>query len=163
MSEKKKKSGKNELSKVKDPVPKGLTLAEVLSHPAVQQLNQKLEEARQIMAGLPEAIGRAVAEAQRAGKIGPLPLVSGPPVLLRTNNDNVEFHRKGRIVQDGKEVAPEGPTQTDFVKDIGARRAFGGCGLPALPAPATKPDALPLAPSPEPTLDAPPADLASGC
>ncbi len=158
MVEKKKKGGKNELSRVKDPVPQGLTLQEVLAHPAVKQLNQKLEEARQIMAGLPEAIGRAVAEAQRAGKIQPIPLVSGPPVSLRTSNENVEFHRKGRIVQNGEEVAPEGPTQTDLVKDIGNRRAFGGCALPALPAPAAKP----VAPPPEKAPDEPPADPTSG-
>jgi len=158
MVEKKKKGGKNELSRVKDAVPKGLTLEQVLEHPAVKQLNQKLEEARQIMAGLPEAIGRAVAEAQRAGKIQPIPLISGPAVQLKTNNENVEFHRKGRIVQNGQEVAPEGPTQTDFVKDIGNRRAFGGCALPALPAPASKSPAPPAAPEP----DAPPSDPATG-
>lgn len=147
MAEKKKKGGKNELSKVKDSKSGGLTLQEVLSHPAVVQLNQKLEEARKLMASLPEAIGRAVAQAQRDGKIQPIPLISGPAVQLKANNENVEFHRKGRIVQNGEEVAPEGPTQTDFVKDIGSRRAFGGCGLPALPAP-------------KPAV--PPADAASG-
>lgn len=161
MAEKKKKGGKNELSKVKDPMAQGLTMAELMSHPGVQQLNQKLEEARRIMAGLPEAIGRAVAEAQRAGKVQPLPLVSGHAVQLRSTNDNVEFHRKGRIVQDGKEVAPEGPTQVDFVKMLNAR-SFGGCALPALPAPATKPPAPPVDPAPEVPPEASPADPASG-
>lgn len=159
MGEKKKKGDKQELSKVKEAPPQGLTLEQVMAHPVVQQLNQKVDEMRQLVQGLPEAIGRAVAEAQRAGRSAPR--ASGPPVALRTNNENVEFHRKGRIVQDGKEVAPEGPTQRDFVKDLGEIRGQGDGAPPslqALPAPAVKPPAPPPESLPEP----PPADPASG-
>lgn len=154
MGDKKKKGGKHELSKVEESSSQALSLEQVMAHPAVQQLNQKLEETRQLIAGLPEAIGRAVAEAQRAGKVQALPLVSGPPVQLKSMNDNVEFHRKGRIVQNGKEVAPEGPTQGDFVRDLGSLRKAGGPAIPTLPAPVIKP--------PEPPSEPPPADPASG-
>jgi len=136
MSEKKKK-GKQELAKVQEEAIRSLTVEQVMKHPAVQQINKKFEEMQQLVQALPEAIGRAVAEAQRSKK---LPIVSGPSVPLNFDNGNVEFYRKGRIVQDGKEVAPEGPTQGDFVKDLeqlGSAGAFGRA-IPALPAP-TKP------------------------
>jgi hypothetical protein len=136
----KKKGPKQDL--VKHENAKSLNLEQVMAHPVVQQMNKKLEEMRQLVQGLPEAIGRAVAEAQRAGRPR---VVSGPPVALRPDNANVEFHRKGKIIQDGKEVAPEGPTQRDFVKDLGEMRGQGGPPLPALPAPAAKPPVDPPA------------------
>jgi hypothetical protein len=139
MNDKKKKDAKQELSKPQEAA-QALTLEQVMAHPVVQALNRKVEEMRQLVQGLPEAIGRAVAEAQRAGRPR---VVSGPPVALRPDNANVEFHRKGKIIQDGKEVAPEGPTQRDFVKDLGEMRGQGGSPLPALPAPAAKPPAQP--------------------
>lgn len=115
MSDKKnKKDAKQSLVKAQES--QGLSLEQVMAHPAVIELNKKLEETRQLIAGLPEAIGRAVAEAQRASRIPAR--ASGPPVALAGSNADVEFHRKGRIVQDGKEIAPEGPTQVDFVRDI---------------------------------------------
>lgn len=144
MSDKKKKQ---DLVKVQEA--HGLTLEQAMAHPVVQQMNKKLEEMRQVIEGLPEAIGRAVAEAQRAGRGAPR--ASGPPVALRTDNANVEFHRKGRIVQDGKEVAPEGQTQRDFVKDLGAVRSqWDGTppSLPALPTPPAKPPVEPDAKPP---------------
>lgn len=104
--EEKKDEKKQELAKVDESKSGGLTLDQVMAHPAVQQLSQRLEETKQLLQSLPEAIGRAVAEAQRAGRV---PLVSGPAVELRpSGNGSVEFHRKGRIVENGKEVVPEG-------------------------------------------------------
>lgn len=111
---------KQELSKVEEqPKSQGLTLSEVMAHPVVQEMNKKLESMSQLLQQLPEAIGRAVAEAQRANS-NRVPLVSGPPVSLRTpiEGRQVEFHRRGKIVEDGQEIAPEGPTQGDFNKDI---------------------------------------------
>jgi hypothetical protein len=103
--EEKKDEKKQELAKVDEQSkPGGLTLDQVMSHPAVQQLSQRLEETKQLLQGLPEAIGRAVAEAQRAGRV---PLVSGPAVELRPSGGSVEFHRKGRIVENGQEIVPE--------------------------------------------------------
>lgn len=119
---------KKDLSKVEEP-PKtgGLTIAEVMAHPVVQEMNQKLENMSQLLQALPEAIGRAVAEAQRANRPGTVPLVSGPPVELKpfAAGGNVEFHRKGRIVENGQEVAPEGPTQGDYNQDIEDLRRKG--------------------------------------
>jgi hypothetical protein len=109
-----KKPKKQELAKVKET--QALSLEQALAHPVVQQMSKKLDEMRQLVQGLPEAIGRAVAEAQRASR--PVSRISGPPVGLQPQNANVEFHRKGKIIQDGKEISPEGPTQTDFVNDI---------------------------------------------
>jgi hypothetical protein len=105
--EEKKDERKQELAKVDEQSKSGgLTLDQVMSHPAVQQLSQRLEETKQLLQSLPEAIGRAVAEAQRAGRV---PLVSGPAVELRpSGNGSVEFHRKGRIIENGKEIVPEG-------------------------------------------------------
>lgn len=101
------KKDRQELAKVDEQSKSaGLTLDQVMSHPAVQQLSQRLEETKQLLQSLPEMIGRAVAEAQRAGRV---PLVSGPAVELRpSGNGSVEFHRKGRIVENGKEIVPEG-------------------------------------------------------
>lgn len=117
MSEKK-KPGKGGLVQAKPAEQQALTLEQVMAHPVVQQLNQKLEETKQLLQGLPEAIGRAVAEAQRPNK---LPQASGPPVAVRpfAPASKIEFHKKGRIVQDGKEIAPEGQTQRDFNEDLG--------------------------------------------
>lgn len=110
MTDEKDKEKKQELSKVEEqPKPGGLTIAEVMAHPVVQEMNRKLESMTQLLQGLPEAIGRAVAEAQRVNS-NKVPLVSGPAVELRPSGGSVEFHRKGRIVEDGKEIAPEGMT-----------------------------------------------------
>lgn len=100
---------------------RGLTIEEVLKHPVVQQMNQKLEDMRALVAGLPEAIGRAVATAQNASRAT---LPSGPPVALKASNEGVQFLRKGRIVQNGKEIAPEGPTRggKDHPRDPGAMK-----------------------------------------
>jgi len=116
MSEKK-KIGKKGLIHSKAGDQQALTLEQVMAHPVVQQLNQKLEETRQLLQGLPEAIGRAVAEAQRPNR---LPQASGAPVVVRpfASTATVEFHRKGRIVQDGKEVAPAGQTSRDFHQEL---------------------------------------------
>jgi hypothetical protein len=154
MSDKKDKKGaKGALVPI--PVQQSLTLEQAMAHPVVQQMNKKLEEMRQVIEGLPEAIGRAVAEAQRSGRT--VSRAFGPPVALKTDNANVEFHRKGRIVQDGKEVAPEGQTQRDFVKDLGALRGqWDGTSpsLLALPTPPVKPPAEPDAKPPvEPPLE----------
>ena len=109
MADEKDKEKKQELAKVEEsPKTGGLTIAEVLAHPVVQQMNQKLESMQQLLQALPEAIGRAVAEAQRANRPGTIPLVSGPAVELRPSGGSVEFHRKGRIVENGKEIVPEG-------------------------------------------------------
>lgn len=109
MADEKDKEKKQELAKVEEqPKAGGLTIAEVLAHPVVQQMNQKLENMQQLLQALPEAIGRAVAEAQRANRPGTIPL-SGPLVELRpSGSGSVEFHRKGRIVENGKEIVPEG-------------------------------------------------------
>ena len=125
----KKKNPKQELAQVKEA--QALSLEQALAHPVVQQMSKKLDEMRQLVQGLPEAIGRAVAEAQRAGARPRV--LSGPPVALQPQNTNVEFHRKGRIVQDGKEIAKEGPTQGDFVKDLQALKVESH--LPSLEAP----------------------------
>lgn len=121
MSEK--KSAKGNLSQIKrKPEERGLTMEEVLKHPVVQQMNKKLEDMRELVAGLPEAIGRAVAAAQRANGAT---LPSGPPVALKESNDGVEFHRKGKIIQQGKEIAPEGPTRggKDHPRDLEALKS----------------------------------------
>lgn len=156
MSEKKKKKDeKGALVQAKAGDQQAISLEQAMAHPVVQQMTKKLDEMRQIVEGLPEAIGRAVAEAQRAGRVAPR--ASGPPVSLRTDNANVEFHRKGRIVQDGKEVAPEGPTQRDFVKDLGTLRGqWDGApsSLLALPAPPAK---SPVEPDAKPPVE-PPAE-----
>lgn len=109
MSDEKDKEKKQELSKVEEqPKTGGLTIAEVMAHPVVQEMNRKLEDMSNLLRTLPEAIGRAVAEAQRTNS-NKVPLVSGPPVELRPGgNGSVEFHRKGRIVENGKEIVPEG-------------------------------------------------------
>lgn len=116
----KKKGPKQALAQVKEA--QTLSLEQALAHPVVQQMSKKLEEMRQLVQGLPEAIGRAVAEAQRGSRT--VPVAFGPPVVLQQSNVNVEFHKKGRIVQDGKEIAKEGPTQGDFVKDLQAGQAL---------------------------------------
>jgi hypothetical protein len=154
MSDKKDKKGpKGDLVSVVLPGEKGLTLEQAMAHPVVQQMNKKLEEMRQVIEGLPEAIGRAVAEAQRSGRT--VSRAFGPPVALKTDNANVEFHRKGRIVQDGKEVAPEGQTQRDFVKDLGAVRGQWDGTLPSLPALPTPPAKRPAEPDTKPPADSP--------
>jgi hypothetical protein len=113
----KKKGDKKGLVKADEAASHAISLEQAMAHPVVQQMSKKLDEMRSLVQGLPEAIGRAVAEAQRAGKTIQ---ASGPPVALRPANANVEFHRKGRIVQDGKEIAPEGPTRGDYQDDLGA-------------------------------------------
>lgn len=55
MSDKKKKQ---DLVKVQEA--HGLTLEQAMAHPVVQQMNKKLEEMRQVIEGLPEAIGKSV-------------------------------------------------------------------------------------------------------
>jgi hypothetical protein len=110
MADEKDKEKKQELSKIEEqPKTGGLTIAEVMAHPVVQEMNRKLEDMGNLLRTLPEAIGRAVAEAQMAQRSGRVPLVSGPAVELRpSGNGSVEFHRKGRIVENGKEIVPEG-------------------------------------------------------
>jgi hypothetical protein len=112
----KKKGDKKGLVKA-EAAASAISLEQAMAHPVVQQMSKKLDEMRQLVQGLPEAIGRAVAEAQRAGK--PIQ-ASGPSIALRPAGTAVEFHRKGRIVQDGKEIASEGPTRGDFEEDLAA-------------------------------------------
>jgi len=109
MADEKDKEKKQELAKAEEqPKTGGLTIAEVMAHPVVQEMNRKLEDMGNLLRNLPEAIGRAVAEAQRTNS-NRVPLVSGPAIELRPGgNGSVEFHRKGRIVEDGKEIVPEG-------------------------------------------------------
>jgi len=104
MSEKKPRKG---MVKADQAAAQGLSLEQVMAHPVVKAMNGKLEEMRQLVQGLPEAIGRAVAEAQRQKRPT---IASGPPVPLRAENAGVEFHRKGKIVQNGEIVAKEGQT-----------------------------------------------------
>lgn len=47
---------------------KGLTMDEVLKHPVVQKMSAQLETLQQLLSNLPEAIGRAVTEAQEANR-----------------------------------------------------------------------------------------------
>lgn len=107
MSGKKKKGGAN--LPVVTPVDKGgqqqLSLEQVLSHPVVKQMHEKLEEMRALVAGLPEAVGRAVAAHQAAGRAQPRGFL---PVTIKGDNEGVEFHRKGLILQSGQVVAKEG-------------------------------------------------------
>lgn len=107
MADEKDNEKKQELAKAEEqPKAGGLTIAEVMAHPVVQEMNRKLEDMSNLLRTLPETIGRAVAEAQRSGRV---PLVSGSAVELRpSGNGSVEFHRKGRIVENGQEVVPEG-------------------------------------------------------
>lgn len=102
-----KKAPKAGLVKTDQAPEAGLSMEQVMSHPVVKEMGRKLDEMRQLVQGLPEAIGRAVAEAQRQQRV---PRASGPPVPLRAENGGVEFHRKGKIIQNGEVVAKEGPT-----------------------------------------------------
>ncbi len=100
-----KKNSKDERGLSRRADPNGLTLDGALTHPVVQRMSEKLEEMRQLVEGLPEAIGRAVAQATRKPPVG----ASGPPVPLVGFGKAVEFHKGGKIVEDGQEVKPKKP------------------------------------------------------
>jgi hypothetical protein len=81
---------------------------QVMRHPVVVQMAQRLEAVESMLHALPEAIGRAVAQAMRKPPTG----ASGPPVPLfvpghPTFPKELEFRQGGKIVQDGKEFQLE--------------------------------------------------------
>jgi len=97
MAKKKAKSQakpKRELSR-KGPEHFGLTVADVMAHPAFVDMARRLDEVKALIANLPGLVGRTVAEAIQVST------TSGPPVPLDDSNE-VEFHPR-RIVADGKE------------------------------------------------------------
>ena len=47
----------------------GLTMEQVLQHPVVKEMSARLETLQRTMESLPELIGRAVAEAQKAKRV----------------------------------------------------------------------------------------------
>lgn len=104
MASKKKDKGANLPAKPAEQT-QALSLEQVLAHPVVQEMSKKLEEMRELVAGLPEAVGRAVAAHQSAARAQPL---SAAPIQVKGDNVGVEFHRKGKIVQGDKVVAQEG-------------------------------------------------------
>lgn len=76
-----------------------LKVEQILSHPAITEIRERLETVRGMLAGLPEAIGRAVGEALWKSRNG----VSGTPVkvLEPERPDDIEIHRDAFTV-DGK-------------------------------------------------------------
>jgi len=96
----KKKDESRNLSKIERASDeRGLTMEQVLAHPVVQQMTRRLEEMREIVQGLPEAIGRAVAQATKRPPAG----ACGPPVPI-LNPKEVEFHKGGKVIEDGKVI-----------------------------------------------------------
>ncbi len=59
---------------------KGLTMAEVLKHPMVKKMHTEITHLRQLMEGLPEAIGRAMTAAQEARRVPGID-ISNPELL----------------------------------------------------------------------------------
>ena len=62
---------------------KGVTMAQVLEHPMVQKMHAEITQLRQLMEGLPEAIGRAVIAAQEEQRPKGID-VSNPELLTGT-------------------------------------------------------------------------------
>ena len=91
-------------------VPAGalVPVEQVMRHPVVVEMAQRLQAVESMLHALPEAIGRAVAQAMKKPPTG----ASGPPVPLYvpgqpTFPQDLQFHQGGKIVQDGKEFQLE--------------------------------------------------------
>lgn len=91
-------------------IPSGalVPVEQVMKHPLVVQMAERLEAVESMLHALPEAIGRAVAQAMRKPPSG----ASGPPVPLfvpgqPTFPKDLQFRQGGKIVQDGKEFQLE--------------------------------------------------------
>ncbi len=59
---------------------KGLTMDQVLKHPMVHKMHAEISQLRQLMEGLPEAIGRAMIAAQKAQRVPGID-ISNPELL----------------------------------------------------------------------------------
>lgn len=78
-------------------------IEQVMRHPAVVKMAERLEAMEGMLQQLPEAIGRAVAQAMRKPPQG----ASGPPVPLFVPGTpsfpmDLQFHKGGKIQEDGK-------------------------------------------------------------
>lgn len=96
----KKEKSKKALA-VRESQPTGLTMEQVMAHPEFMKVAAELREVKGLLVNLPEAIGRAVAEAGRAST------VSGPVMPLQ-GAENLEFHPQ-RMVADGETLELEKP------------------------------------------------------
>lgn len=93
------------------PAEMGLTMAQVMKHPLVQEMTSELKSLRRTLDALPEVIGRAVAEAQKAKRIPGLD-ISNPELLAggQPKEDAVVQNLRRELDKTREEVGYKPPT-----------------------------------------------------
>ncbi len=84
---------------------KGLTMAEVLKHPVVKEMVTRMETLQRTLDGLPEAIGRALVEAQKAQRVPGMDLQNPELIAGSPFGKEVPFQDlKGHLEKTRKDV-----------------------------------------------------------
>lgn len=119
MAERKPRKKKNTQALTRRQV-KGLTMEQILEHPAVRAMSTRLQTLQQAVNGLPEAVGRAVAEAtQKQTYRGPAYPVTDPlqdPKLRDVGVDLKAQMGDAREKQGLPREVPEPPKKKDEEK-----------------------------------------------